>query len=89
MRNNKGWHLYLIHCSDNSLYTGITTDISRRIKEHNQKKGGMYTRNRTPVELVYQEPHPSKSSALKREIQIKKWPRLKKVKLIKEYRSSD
>lgn len=84
MRNNKGWHIYIIRCSDNTFYTGITTDVPRRVQEHNQMKGGMYTRNRTPVELAYQEPHPSKSSALKREIQIKKWSRAKKVKLIKD-----
>jgi putative endonuclease len=79
MRNHKHWYLYIIRCSDNSLYTGITTDVPRRVKEHNQKSGGSYTRTRTPVELVYQELHPTQSSALKRESQIKKWPRAKKL----------
>ena len=72
------------------LYTGITADIPRRVKEHNLKKGGNYTRTRTPVKLVYQEPHLTRSSALKRETQIKKWPRDKKIELIerkKKYRS--
>ncbi|MCU0614953.1 MAG: GIY-YIG nuclease family protein [Desulfobacterales bacterium] len=78
------WHLYIIRCSDNSLYTGITTDVPRRIKEHNQKTGGSYTRSRTPVELVYREPHPTRSSALKREAQIKKWRRGNKMDLIKD-----
>lgn len=78
------WYLYIIRCSDNSLYTGITTDISRRVKEHNLKSGCSYTRTRTPIALVYQEPHPTRSSALKREIQIKKWPRTKKLALINE-----
>jgi predicted GIY-YIG superfamily endonuclease len=76
------WYLYIIHCSDNSLYTGVTTDVSRRVKEHNLKTGGIYTRTRTPVELIYQESHPNRSSALKRELQIKKWPRTKKLALI-------
>ena len=76
------WHLYIIRCSDNSLYTGITTDVSRRIQEHNMKTGCNYTRTRTPVELVYQESHPTRSSALKREIRIKQWPRAKKLELI-------
>ena len=76
------WYLYIIRCNDDSLYTGVTTDIPRRIKEHNLKTGGSYTRTRTPVELVYQEPLPTRSSALKREIQIKKLPRTKKLALI-------
>jgi len=83
MPNHNKWHLYIIRCSDNSLYTGITTDVPRRVKEHNQKTGGSYTRTRTPVELVYKETHPTKSSGLKREAQIKKWPRTKKLGLIK------
>jgi len=77
------WYVYIICCSDNSLYTGVTTDVSRRIKEHNQKSGANYTRTRTPVKLVYQESHPTRSSALKREVQIKKWSRAKKIDLIK------
>jgi putative endonuclease len=58
---------------------GASRDISRRVKEHNQKIASNYTRTRTPVKLVYQEPHPTKSSALKREAQIKKWSRAKKL----------
>jgi putative endonuclease len=75
------WYLYIIQCADHTLYTGITTDIPRRIQEHNSKSGGSYTRNRTPVELVYQELHPSRSSASKRENQVKKWTREKKLAL--------
>jgi len=48
------WFIYIVRCSDKTLYTGITTDITRRLKEHNAKKGGFYTRNKTPVKLVYQ-----------------------------------
>lgn len=79
------WYVYVVRCSDNSLYTGITTDVSRRAKEHNRKSGGNYTRTRTPVKLVYQEPHPTQSSALKREAQIKRWARSKKLALIKGF----
>ena len=76
------WYVYIICCNDASLYTGVTTDILRRIKEHNLKSGGSYTRTRAPVALVYQEPHPTRSSALKRELEIKKWSRTKKLALI-------
>lgn len=77
------WYVYIIQCADNSLYTGITTDVSRRVKTHNEKSGGSYTRIRTPVKLVYQESHPNRSSALRREAQIKKWSRAKKLARIK------
>ena len=73
------WYLYMIRCSDNSLYTGITTDISRRLKEHNSRKGAFYTKNKTPVELVYREKLPHQSAARKREAQIKRLPREKKL----------
>lgn len=73
------WYVYIIRCSDGSLYTGATTDIQRRVKAHNQKSGGSYTRIRTPVTLVYQEPQPDRSAALQREAQIKRWPRAKKL----------
>jgi len=76
------WNVYIIKCSDGSLYAGATTDVSRRVKAHNNKSGGSYTRIRTPVKLVYQEPHPDQSSALKREAQIKKWTKQKKLALI-------
>lgn len=76
------WHLYIVKCSDNSLYTGITTDISRRVKEHNSKKGAFYTKNKTPVVLVYQEAMSDRSSALKRERGIKCLPREKKLEFI-------
>lgn len=78
------WHLYIIRCVDNTLYTGITIDITRRIQEHNLKTGGSYTRTRTPVELVYQESHLTRSAASKRETQIKRWTREKKLALIHE-----
>lgn len=70
---------YIVRCSDNSLYTGITTDIKRRIKEHNStSKGAKYTRVRAPVKLVYSEKLNSRSEAMKREIAIKKLSRVQK-----------
>ena len=76
------WHVYIISCSDNSLYTGTTTDISRRIREHNSGKGGSYTRVRQPVKLVHEEACSTRSQALKREYLIKSWRRDKKLELI-------
>ena len=78
------WYVYIIKCSDRSLYTGVTTDIERRIGEHNAGKAARYTQGRTPVRLVHDENHPDRSKALKREAEIKSWPRYKKLALIKE-----
>ena len=76
--------VYIIKCSDNTLYTGYTTDITRRVKEHNEGKGAKYTRGRTPVQLVYYEKKENKSSALKREYEIKQLTRKEKEDLIKK-----
>lgn len=76
------WYVYIVQCIDGALYSGVTTDISRRISEHNDGKGGSYTRIRTPVKLVYKERHLSHSDALKRENQIKRWTKEKKFALI-------
>ncbi len=76
------WHVYIIRCADDTLYTGVTTDVSRRVKRHNSKKASKYTRVRTPVALIYQEPAFSKTDALRREIQIKNWSKQKKLALI-------
>ena len=78
------WYVYIIKCSDGSLYTGVTTDIKRRLGDHNVGKGASYTRARTPVSLAHNENYPSRSRALKREAEIKSWPRDKKLSLIKE-----
>ena len=83
MEEEKDWWVYIVTCSDESLYTGITTDRERRIVEHNDsKKGAKYTRNRRPVDLVYSEMHPDRSTASKREYEIKKLSRAEKLKLI-------
>ncbi len=76
------WYVYILRCADGILYTGSTTDIDRRVKEHNAKKGGGCTKGRLPVEFVHKEPYPNRSEAQKREAQIKRWPRQKKLSLI-------
>ena len=76
------WYVYILRCVDKTLYTGTSTDVIRRVKEHNSKKGGAYTKARLPVKVVYKEPHPTQSQALKREHHIKGWARVKKWKLI-------
>ena len=75
----------MLKCSDDSLYTGITTDLDRRLDEHNNSpKGAKYTRNKRPVTLVYNESCEDKSSASKREVEIKKLSRAQKLELIKQ-----
>lgn len=78
------YFVYIVICSDDTLYTGITTDIDRRILEHNgSDKGAKYTRTRQPVSLVYQEEYPDRSSASKREYEIKnRMSRAQKIELI-------
>jgi putative endonuclease len=74
--------VYMLQCSDRTLYTGITNDIEKRLKAHSSGKGAKYTRRRLPVKLLYKETHPDKSSALRREIEIKSLSRREKVELI-------
>ena len=81
MSNHK-WFVYIIECSDKSLYAGITDDIERRWKEHISGNGCKYTRAFSPVKLLWTEPQPDRSSALKREAQIKRWTKAKKLALI-------
>ncbi|SES24092.1 GIY-YIG nuclease family protein [Salisediminibacterium halotolerans] len=80
--NVKRYYVYILQCSDNSLYTGYTTDMNRRLLVHEQGKGAKYTRGRGPFQLVYQEVFAEKTEALRREIEIKKLPRTKKEQLI-------
>jgi len=66
------YYVYMLECADGTLYTGITTDLERRLEEHNgSEKGAKYTRARRPVTLVYSEKYPDRSSASKREYEIK------------------
>lgn len=76
------WYLYILRCKDGSLYTGITTDVEKRLEAHSSGKGAKYTRGRGPLELVYRETCGSHSNALKRELEIKALPREKKELLI-------
>ena len=76
------YYLYILECADGTLYTGITTDVERRFNEHRAGTGGHYTRARRARTLRYTEPHPGRSAALKREAEIKSWPRAKKLVLI-------
>lgn len=77
------WFVYILRCADNSLYTGITTDLERRINEHNGEKSvTRYTRARQPVKLVYHEASKSRSDASTREAQIKKLKKSEKEILL-------
>ena len=76
------WKLYILRCKDGSLYTGITTDVEKRLEAHRAGKGAKYTRGRGPLELVYREDCGTHSDALKRELEIKALPREKKLRLI-------
>jgi len=76
------WIVYIILCNDNSLYTGITTDIEKRFHRHASNKGAKYFRGREPMQLVYQESGHDRSSATKREFVIKKLSKLQKNHLI-------
>lgn len=78
------WTVYILRCADNSLYTGITTDVERRLQEHNEcnKRGASYTRARRPVQLVYHEQVDSRSAAGRREAAIKQLTKQEKEQLI-------
>lgn len=76
-------YIYIVECCDGSLYTGYTTDLERRMKEHNNNSGAKYTRGRTPVSLLYYEEFNNRSDATKRECVIKKLTKEKKLQLIK------
>lgn len=80
----QNWKVYILRCGDGSLYTGISTDVARRLEEHRSGKGAKYTRSRGPLELVYEETCPDKSAALRRELEIKALSRTEKLKLIEK-----
>src|SRR3989338_7254771 len=81
-RRSGRWHLYILKCSDRSLYTGITKDIERRFKMHLEGKAARYTRTRRPLEMVYQETYKTRTEALTRECAVKALPKAKKLTLI-------
>ena len=77
----KDWLVYIVRCKDRSLYAGITTDLEKRLKRHNEGKAAKYTRGRRPVELIYSESCKNESTARKRELEVKKLPRKNKLKV--------
>lgn len=76
------WYLYILRCKDDTFYTGITTDVEKRLEAHRAGRGAKYTRGRGPLELVYRETCGSHSEALKREYQVKALTRVEKRKLM-------
>ena len=83
-----GWFLYILRCRDNTFYTGITTDLERRLTQHNNGTASRYTRSRRPVKMVYNEACDDHSAALKRECEIKKLTREEKELLVKKRRTA-
>lgn len=78
------WLLYILKCRDNTLYTGITTDVSRRVRQHNSGIASHYTRSRLPVKLIFSEPCRSRSQALKKEYAMKRLSRKEKEEYIRD-----
>ena len=76
------WLVYMLECSDNSIYTGITNNLEERLKRHKSGNGAKYLRGRLPIKLVYKENFINRSEATKREIYIKKMSKKEKKKLI-------
>jgi putative endonuclease len=76
------YFVYILLCQDDSYYTGSTNDVEKRFKDHLTGKGARYTKSHKPVKIVYREKFATKSEALKREAEIKSWPRKKKENLI-------
>jgi putative endonuclease len=81
--SHKSHFVYILHCADGSLYTGYTTELVRRVAEHNEGKGAKYTRGRGPVELVYFEEGTDRSWGQRREEEIKRLSRLQKEQLVR------
>jgi putative endonuclease len=80
--NRRYWWVYIICCRDRTLYTGVTTDVVRRLRQHNAGTASRYTRSRLPVRLAYRERAASHGAALQREVAIKRLTRAAKVRLI-------
>jgi putative endonuclease len=75
-------YVYVLRCADDTLYTGYTTDIERRVREHERGDGAKYTRGRTPVDLVHVERFDSKSAAMSREYELKQYSKAEKERLV-------
>jgi putative endonuclease len=78
------WFVYILLCRDGSYYIGSTNNVEKRLRNHLNGKGGRYARSHKARKLVYQEKFPTKPEALKREAQLKKWPKVKKEALVKK-----
>jgi putative endonuclease len=76
------WYVYILNCRDRTLYTGATNNLRARLDKHNNGTGAKYTRGRRPVKLIYSEQFNTRRQALRREAEIKKWPRRRKQELI-------
>ena len=84
---HQGNYTYIVKCSDETLYTGWTNNLKKRLEAHNSGKGAKYTKNRRPVELVYFEEYDTKEEAMSREYAIKQLSRQKKLALIHSHQS--
>jgi putative endonuclease len=80
------WHVYILCCADGTLYTGITTDLERRLAEHNAGKGARYTAARRPVTLAWDEPAADRSEAARREAELRRLGRKAKLELVRRGR---
>lgn len=86
----KNYYTYIVRCADNSLYTGYTTDLKRRLRQHNEGTGGAkYTRSRRPVELVYFEKYDNRHDAMSREVMIKQLDHKQKTELINDWEQEE
>ncbi|MCK5125745.1 MAG: GIY-YIG nuclease family protein [candidate division Zixibacteria bacterium] len=84
-KKKETWYLYIVRCSNDAFYTGITKDIPNRVEKHNSGKGAKFTRTYRPCELVYFETLPSVQDAMKREIAVKKLSRAKKEDIVNSF----
>jgi putative endonuclease len=80
--NNSEWYVYVVRCADDTLYCGVTTDLRRRIDQHNSGKGAKYTRSRRPVSLEWWDKCEGMGDAYRREYRIKRLPRREKLEMI-------
>ena len=83
-RTTLSWIVYILECSDKTLYTGITNDLESRLVKHRNGTGAKYTRGRAPYKVVHTELHRTKGQALKRELEIKSFSRDQKLRVIKK-----
>lgn len=81
-------YVYMLCCGDGSFYTGWTNDVARRLAAHKSGRGAKYTRGRGPLELVYVEETPDKKSALRRELQLKNFSHVEKLRLVEDWRQN-